>query len=114
MNKITAYSLLLVICIVSALSQVLLKKAAKKEHATFISQYLNFEVIFAYFLFFVVVIVNSLLLRYIPYSVASVFSESMPCVLAIISGVFFFHEKISRHKLLGILMIMIGIIFIVI
>lgn len=113
MNKIIAYALLLLICIVSAFSQVLLKKAAKKDHLTFISQYLNFEVIFAYSLFVIVVVVNSLLLKYIPYSVASTISESTPCVFAIISGAVFFSEKISRQKLLGILLIVSGIVIIV-
>lgn len=114
MNSEFFYILLLAItCFVSAVSQVLLKKAALKEYPSFLRQYLNVRVILAYFMFFAVVLANTYILRFIPMVVVSPVAETLPYVLSIVFGRIFFCEKITVRKICGAVIIIIGIIFIV-
>ena len=54
MNDRILYILILIInCFASAISQILLKKAAQKNYDSFINQYLNIYVVFGYSLFFI-------------------------------------------------------------
>lgn len=114
MNSYFIYILLLIAnCVISAISQILLKKAALKEYKGFIWQYLNVRVIVAYTLFFGVVVLNTYILKFLPLTVVNPLSESLPYVLSIISGYFFFEEKITWRKIVGALVIVCGIVIIV-
>lgn len=106
--------ILLFSCIVSAIAQVLLKKASHKNYSTLISQYLNLFVIAGYFLFFVVVIVNIWLLKFVPISIISPIAESFPLILTFLAGKFFFGEKITCKKVIGVVCIVMGIVIVLI
>lgn len=109
------YILLLVItCLVSAISQALLKKAALKDYPSFIRQYLNAKVVLAYSLFFAVVVANIYILRFVPMIVVSPIAETLPYALSIAFGCVFFGEKITKAKIIGALFIIAGICVIVI
>ena len=104
---------LFLLCCLSTFSQILLKKAAQKEHASFLRQYLNPYTLVGYLFFFIVLVTNIYLLRFIPVSVNSVVSESVPLVLSFVAGRFFFHETITVTELMGALFIIAGIILII-
>lgn len=115
MNNRILYILILVInCFASAISQVLLKKAAQKNYDLFIKQYLNTYVVFGYLIFFIVVIVNIFLLKVLPLVILNPIGEALPIILSFISGKIFFAEKFTLKKILGMIFILFGIVFIII
>ena len=101
-------------CVISALSQTLLKRAARNESHFFLEQYLNPLVVFGYFLFFVVLVLNVWLLRFVPLNVVSSVGESLPLILTFFSGWFFFGERISLLKIVGAVCVIVGIIIVVV
>ncbi len=112
-EKLLFIGLLIVTCVMSAVSQVMLKKAAQKEYKSFIAQYLNFWVIISYMIFFIVVIGNIYVLKKLPMTVLGPIAETLPFILSIFFGRIFFHEKITTRKIVGSLLIIAGIITIV-
>lgn len=107
------YVLILVAnCVLSAFSQVLLKKASLKEYGSALRQYLNALVICGYGLFFVVLMVNVYLLRFLPLSVLNPVAETLPIVLSFVSGRLLFGERITVWKIIGGGLIMLGMIVI--
>lgn len=112
-NNLIFIIILVLNCFLSAVSQVMLKKAATKEYKSFISQYLNFYVISAYFLFFLVVAVNIYIMKYVPLVIMTPVSESLPFIFSIFFGFVFFKEKLTPRKISGALIILAGIISIV-
>lgn len=114
MNNKFLYILLLVFsCCISACSQVLLKKASLRGYKTFLRQYLNPFVIVGYGLFIFVLIINIFIMRQLPIAICSVFCESLPLVFSFITGKLFFNEKISKEKIIGCCVILIGIAVII-
>lgn len=113
MNSFIAVLILIVNCVVCAFSQVLLKKAALKDTKSILEQYLNIQVITAYGIFFIVLMINSILMRYLPLLIISPISEALPFVFSIIFGFIFFHERITKRKIIGIVLIAAGIYLIV-
>ena len=114
MNKIVCIIILLINCVVCAYSQVLLKKSSNIRYESFINEYLNIRVIVSYSLFFVVLMINSLLMRYLPLVVLSPISEAFPFILSVFAGLIFFNEKITKDKIIGVAFISAGILFVAI
>lgn len=101
--------LLIVSVIVASFAQILLKKAAERTYANWIREYLNFYVIFGYGLMFL-----SLFMTMISYKGFTNFAnvpllESLGYVVVMFLSYFFFKEKITLRKVLGIALILIGI-----
>ena len=98
---------LLSVCIAS-FSQVMLKLGAGKKYNSKIREYLNVYVITGYGMLFV-----SMLLTIVAYSRLSYLSvpvvEAVGYVLVPILSYFFFKEKLSKRKMVGILFILAGI-----
>jgi drug/metabolite transporter (DMT)-like permease len=111
MNKITLiYAVILLLCVfVSAVSQVILKKAAQKKYASVLKEYINPLVIFAYMMFFATTIVSILAYKGIPLSMGPVL-EATSYVYVTIFGATIFKEKINKKRLLALAFILIGII----
>lgn len=108
------YILLLVFnCFVSAFAQVLLKKSTKKSYEGFFRQYLNLRVIAGYALFFLAVLLNTYVLKFLSVILMSTIAESLVLVLSFINGKIFFGENISREKIWGGIIITIGIIVLI-
>ena len=112
MNNAPYIIILLINCIISAFSQVLLKKSSKMQYKSFIYEYLNIKVIVSYSIFVFVLMVNSWVLRYLPLVILAPIGEAFPFVLSVFAGVFFFNERITKKKIIGILLITCGIVFI--
>ena len=99
----------LVSVIISAFSQILLKKSAIKVYDSRIKEYLNVLVIFAYGLFFLSTVFSVFALRGISISFSTII-ESFSYFLIPTLSYIFFKEKITRMQMLGIIIILIGII----
>ena len=107
MSKLFLLIALLSVCIAS-FSQVMLKLGAGKKYAPKIREYLNVYVITGYGMLFV-----SMLLTVVAYSKLSYLSvpvvEAVGYVLVPVLSYFFFKEKLTKRKIVGILFILTGI-----
>ena len=90
---------------VSCVSQTVLKKAALKEHDSFIREYLNFPVIAAYAMFFGSTLLTMLAYKKLPLSMSPAF-ESSSYIFVTVFGVTLFNEKLTRKKLLALTLIL--------
>ena len=109
------YILVLVFnALIASFAQVLLKKSALiYNDMEFIKQYLNIYVFCGYSLMLLTLFINSILLRYLNVAVVSAFSESLPIVFSLFTGHFLFNESISYKKVIGIIIIIIGIVLVI-
>ena len=95
--------------LLSAISQLILKKAADNPRFTGIRAYLNLPVILAYGLFFGCMLLNVVALRTLDLTVASVL-EASSYIYVMVLSFFFLKEKISARRLIGNIVIIAGII----
>ena len=94
---------------VSCVSQTVLKKAALKEHKSVIEEYLNFPVIAAYSMFFGSTLLTMLAYKKLPLSMSPAF-ESSSYIFVTVFGVTMFKEKLTKKKLVALVLILSGII----
>lgn len=94
---------------ISSISQIILKKAAEKEYPNKIREYLNVRVIFAYIVFFAATLCSVLAFTKIPLSLGPILESSGYFFVAILSYIFL-KEEISKLKMLGLAIIIIGIV----
>lgn len=99
----------LVTPLISAVSQLMLKRAADDPRNTGLRFYLNPLVIAAYVLFFGCVLANVLALRTLDLTVASVL-EASGYLYVMVLGALFLKEKITPRKLWGNVLIVMGIV----
>lgn len=111
MNRtVMLYSLFLLCGVfISAISQVMLKKAALKKYDNVVKEYLNPLVIFAYVLFVGTTFLSILAYRGIPLSMGPIL-EATSYIYVTIFGVKIFGEKINKQKTLALILIIAGII----
>ena len=95
--------------LLSAVSQLILKKAADNPRYTGVRAYLNAPVILAYALFFGCMLLNVVALQTVELTVASVL-EASGFLYVMLLGHFFLHEKLTARKLIGNALIVAGII----
>ncbi|MCR1882337.1 EamA family transporter [Murimonas intestini] len=100
--------LLLVSVFISAVSQILLKKATYRHYDTKLREYLNPYVIIAYGMFFVSTILTMLALKTVPLSMQPML-ESTSYIYVSVMGYFLLKERFSKRKILGICVILLGI-----
>lgn len=93
---------------ISSMSQIVLKKSANKQYDNPIKEYLNFPVLFSYFVFFLASLITVVAYKYVPLSLGPVL-ESSGYIFVSILGYIFLKERIGKRKLLGILLIILGI-----
>lgn len=94
---------------ISAISQVLLKKAAMKHYDSKVKEYLNPLVIFAYVIFVGTTFLSIIAYKGIPLSMGPVL-EATSYIYVTIFGVTIFHEKINSKKILALICIILGIV----
>lgn len=95
---------------IAAFAQLLLKKSALEKHDSVLREYLNWKVIVGYSLMFV-----GMLLGVIGYGKgvqvkSGSVTESIGIVEVAVLSAIFFHEKLTKKKVLGIALILIGIV----
>ncbi len=98
----------LVSVLISSISQVMLKTSANKSYKNRILEYLNPRVISAYALFFLSTVVTVIAYKYVPLSSGPIL-ESAGYIFVAVLGYFFLHEKLSKKKLIGMGLILVGI-----
>ena len=111
MNKTTiAYSCILLLGVfISAISQVMLKKAAMKQYDSPIKEYLNPLVIVAYMMFVGTTFLSILAYKGIPLSMGPIL-EATSYIYVTFFGVKIFKEKLNRKKIVALCLIICGII----
>ena len=110
MSETFRYSLFILFgTFISAISQVMLKKAAQKEYGSFWEEYLNPLVIGAYAIFVIATFCSILAYKGIPLSLGPIL-ETTSYIYITYFGVKIFHEKMNRRKAIALLLIIAGII----
>ena len=99
----------LVTPLISAASQLMLKKAADDPRYTGVRFYLNLTVILAYVLFFGCMLLNVVALQTLDLTVASVL-EASGFLYVMVLGRLFLRERITPRKLIGNALIVAGIV----
>ncbi len=103
------FSLFLLLSVfISAVSQILLKSSATESHSSFLREYLNFKVVFAYFLFFLAVFIDLFALKYVPASFVPVIETSSYIFVIVLSRIIF-KEKINLVQGIAMLLVILGI-----
>lgn len=102
-------SVLLIGVFVSAVSQVMLKKAAMIKYDNKIKEYLNPLVIIAYILFVGTTLLSVIAYKGIPLSMGPVL-EATSYIYVTIFGVKIFGERINKKKIIGLILIIVGIL----
>ncbi|MCI2207621.1 MAG: multidrug ABC transporter [Atopobiaceae bacterium] len=94
--------------LISAVSQVMLKKSALERHDSVVREYLNPLVIGAYVLFFGATLLSVLSYKGIPLSMGPILDAS-GYIYVTVFGVALFHEKMNKRKIMALVIILIGI-----
>lgn len=94
--------------VLAAISQILLKKSALKEHDSFLKEYLNPYVIGGYVLTGFSMLLTVFAFRGMAYKNGPII-ESLGYILVMIFGIFVFREKLTKRKCLGTVLILAGI-----
>ncbi len=102
------FFLMIISQFVASTSQVLLKKSAEREHGSFIKEYVNPWVIGGYSLLVISMIISIFCYKGLGY-MGVVVIEPIGYVIVMFFSRIFFKEKITRRKILGMLLIVGGI-----
>ena len=110
MNEKILFSLIYLFGVfISSISQIILKKSAQIDYGSKIKEYINPRVIFAYIVFFAATFCSIWAYTVIPLSLGPILESSGYIFVAFLSWLFL-KEKITKQKLLGLSVIVIGII----
>ena len=93
---------------ISAISQVLLKKAAVRRYDSKIREYLNPLVITAYAIFFLATLLSIMAYKVVPLSMGPIL-EATGYIYVTVFGVTIFKEKLERRKIIALGLILSGI-----
>lgn len=94
---------------ISSVSQILLKTSANKKYESRIREYLNPSVIIAYGIFFIATFVTIIAYKGIPLSLGPIL-ETTGYLWVSLLGYFILKEKISRRKIIGLIVVVVGIV----
>ena len=100
--------ILLCSVLIASFSQILLKKSAGKTYRSVIFEYLNPYVICGYGMMFLSMFITVLSYRGLDFSNVPVI-ESLGYVVVMLLSYLFFKERITRRKVLGMAVILLGI-----
>ena len=107
MNK---YCLIYIFSVfIASCSQILLKKSASLNHSSKLKEYINSYVLSAYGVLFISSILTIIAYKGIPLKEGPVI-ESLGYIFVLFFSYFFFNEKMTKNKISGIFLIIIGII----
>ncbi|MCF0147282.1 MAG: EamA family transporter [Clostridium sp.] len=104
-----AIIIILISSFIVAISQCILKSSANKKHKGIIWEYLNFRVIFGYGLFMIALLLNVFAYQGIPYKLGPIIASTSYIFIMILSALFL-EEKITKKKVFGNALILLGII----
>ena len=93
---------------VSSVSQIMLKASANKKYERWIDEYLNLKVIGAYGLFFASSLITVFAYKYVPLSMGPIL-EASGYIFVSVLGYLVLKEKVGRRKIIGLIIILLGI-----
>ena len=108
-NEVLYSCIYLVGVLISSFAQILLKKSADIQRENKFKEYLNIKTMFAYFIFFGATLCTVLAYKYVPLSTGPILEATEYIFIAILS-LWLLKEKISKRKLIGLIIILIGVI----
>lgn len=94
---------------VASVSQILLKISANKRYSSKLREYLNVHVICGYGLMLVSTLLTMVALKRVPLSWSPAI-ESASYLFVSVMGYFVLKEKFTKKKIMGLLVILIGIL----
>lgn len=94
--------------LISSVAQCMLKVEANKSHETRLKEYLNPMVISAYAIFFLSTFLTMYALKYVPLTYSPVI-EPLSYIFVPVIGVLMLREKISKRRLAGMAVMLVGI-----
>lgn len=94
--------------LISSIAQVMLKAEANKEHESRLKEYLNPMVVTAYAIFFLSTFLTMYALKYVPLTYSPII-EPLSYIFVPVIGVLVLKEKLSKRRVLGILIMLVGI-----
>ena len=110
MNEIGLYVPLFIFGVfIAACSQILLKISANKAHRDVKSEYLNYHVILAYFMFGLSMLIAMYILRFVSISLVPILESAIFVFVPILSRLIL-NEKLKKLQVLGIILICLGIV----
>ena len=108
-STVALYALILLVSVfVSAVSQVMLKVSANREHASMVREYANPLVIGAYAMFVLSTLMTVYAYKEVPLSLGPVL-ESTSYLYVTAFGALIFKEKVTPRKLVALALIVGGI-----
>lgn len=93
----------------TAISQVLLKKSAGREHKSFLAEYLNWRVLTAYGISFAVLFLNTYAYTRVDMKYGAVI-DTLSYVFVMLLSYFLLKEKFTKGQLIGNLLIIGGVL----
>ena len=106
---ISKYVILLIISVsVASVSQIVLKMSASESHDSVIKEYLNLKVIIGYGMMVLSTILTIFAFRGLDYKNGPII-ESLGYIFVMILSNIILHEKITKKKLIGNALILLGI-----
>lgn len=99
--------------LISAFSQILLKKSTMVEHGSLVREYVNVRVIVAYMLFSMALLLNIFAFSGLEYRLGSVLNATAYLFTMVLS-VLLLHDKLNWRCVCGNLLIFIGIVIYVV
>ena len=109
-KRVLSYAVLMLLgTFISSVAQVMLKKAAQKQYASFWQEYLNPRVIIAYAIFFGASLLAVFAYRAVPLSMGPIL-EATGSIYVTVFGVLIFHEKLNAKKIVALALILVGIV----
>lgn len=107
---INVYGLLMIFnAFLAALSQLLLKTSANQVHKNKLHEFLNIRVILGYGILFSTFLLNIIAYRGIEYKYGPILNSASYAFVLILGG-FILKERITIKKIVGMLLIIVGIV----
>lgn len=100
--------ILLLSVVIASFSQILLKKSAQKTYDSFIKEYLNLYVILGYGMMFLSMFLTIFAYAGMEFTNVQIV-EATGYIMVLILSYFFFRERITKGKLIGMLFVFAGI-----
>lgn len=105
-----SYVILLVASVlIASCSQIILKKSASKEYSSIIREYLNVRVIVGYGMMFISTILTIFAFKGLDYKNGPII-ESLGYIFIMFLSKIFLKEKITKKKIIGNSLILLGIL----
>ena len=101
--------ILIISVLVASISQIILKKSSNEKHESLLKEYLNLKVIIGYGLLVLSTILTIIALRGMDYKNEPII-ESIGYIFVMILSRMFLSEKITKKKVLGNALILVGIL----